>query len=243
MKIDRRRNYYMVLDVETANHICQPLCYDIGFAIVDTQGTVYKSWSYLVQEIFFDEKKIYKNPKMMHSAYYAEKLPQYYKGLFEENTFKCKPLRYIQRVIENECERWNVKAICAYNADFDTKALRYTMRYVSKSKTAEFLPDREIQCIWHMTCQTIANTKDYFNYCINNDFVSEANNCRTSAEVVYSYLTDAPDFEEAHTGLKDVLIETRILAECLKSRKKIDKGIRAMCWQIPQKNFHKMLDE
>lgn len=243
MRIDRRRNYYMVLDVETANTIGQPLVYDIGFAIVDTQGRIYKSWSYLVQEIFFDEKKIYHNPRMMRSAYYAEKLPQYYKGLFETHEWDCKPLRYIMKVVENECERWNVKAICAYNASFDTKALKNTIRYVTKSENDEFFPQIDFYDIWNMACETIGQTKEYSQFCLDNGFYSEANNAQTSAEIMFRFLNGSLDFEEAHTGLADVLIESAIMAECLKSKKKYNRGIEPMPWKKVQPIFHELLQD
>ena len=49
MGIDRRKNYYMVLDTETCNGIVvndkldlsQSLVYDIGFQVIDKKGTVY----------------------------------------------------------------------------------------------------------------------------------------------------------------------------------------------------------
>ncbi len=177
------------------------------------------------------------NPRMMGTAYYAEKLPQYYKGIFETGEWICKPLAYIKKVIANECEKWNVKAICAYNAQFDTRALRNTVRYVTKSDTQEFLPNLDIYCIWHMACQTIANTLKYAQFCKENGFYSQ-----TSAEIVHRYLTDTLDFEESHTGLADVLIEAEIMGKCLKSHKKIDRHIKAMPWKIPQEKFHKVLD-
>lgn len=66
-----KKQYFIVLDTETANSIEQPLPYDIGWAIVDRQGNVYKTHSYVVYEIYCKEKEL------MQSAYYAEKLPKY----------------------------------------------------------------------------------------------------------------------------------------------------------------------
>ena len=40
MKIDRRKNYYLMLDTETANTLDDPLVYDIGLAVVDKAGKV-----------------------------------------------------------------------------------------------------------------------------------------------------------------------------------------------------------
>lgn len=78
MKIDRRKNYYVVLDTETCP-IDKDLqgvnphnmwVYDIGWAIID-KGTVYKTRSFLNTDIFFEEVEL------MKSAYYADKIPKY----------------------------------------------------------------------------------------------------------------------------------------------------------------------
>lgn len=240
--INKRKNYYLVVDVETANGMGNPLAYDIGLAISDTQGNVYEKWSYVVQEIFFDERKIYNNPMMMNTAYYSNKLPLYYDGIFNTKTFTCKSIRYIKKVVENACKKYNVKAICAYNAQFDTRSLRDTIRYITKSKTAEFFPtDIPIYDIWGMACESIAMTKKYHKFCIDNDFVSDAENCRTSAEVVYRFLTNNATYEECHTGLEDVLIESFIMAECLKKHVKLSREVLPMPWKIPQEKFKKTL--
>ena len=42
------------------------------------------------------------------------------------------------------------------------------------------------------------------------------------------------DFEESHTGLEDAIIESKILARCLKTHKSINKKINSACWKIPQ---------
>lgn len=55
MKIDKRKNYILVLDVETAGDVEKnPLCYDIGFVVADKQGNIYEQFSYAIEEIFDD---------------------------------------------------------------------------------------------------------------------------------------------------------------------------------------------
>ena len=51
MKIDKRKKYYLVLDVETANTLEQPLVYDIGYSVVDKKGNIYFSKSKQIQII------------------------------------------------------------------------------------------------------------------------------------------------------------------------------------------------
>ena len=39
--MDRRKKYYLVVDVETANSAQEALVYDLGFAICDKKGNIY----------------------------------------------------------------------------------------------------------------------------------------------------------------------------------------------------------
>ena len=67
IKLDRRRQYYIVLDTETATlphsmnfdgearkriAIAKPLVYDLAWSIIDRTGKVYGSRSFLISEIF-----------------------------------------------------------------------------------------------------------------------------------------------------------------------------------------------
>ena len=76
MKIDKRKKYVMVLDVETTNNIMEKGCpndglvYDIGFVVCDKQGNIYCKRSFAIKEIF-DWKEL------MSTAYYYKKLPKY----------------------------------------------------------------------------------------------------------------------------------------------------------------------
>ena len=80
--MDKRINYKIVLDTETC-----PLgqtdevtpwnmfVYDIGWAIVDKRGKVYKTQSFINADIFLDEKEL------MKSAYYSEKISKYWEDI------------------------------------------------------------------------------------------------------------------------------------------------------------------
>ena len=69
--MDRRKNYYVVLDTETCNTLEQPLPYDIGWVICDKEGTIYEEHSFVIADTFIDMSEV------MQTAYYAEKLPRY----------------------------------------------------------------------------------------------------------------------------------------------------------------------
>ena len=52
MTIDRRRNYYLTIDTETANGLDDPMMYDLSGAIHDRQGNVYETFSFVIYDIF-----------------------------------------------------------------------------------------------------------------------------------------------------------------------------------------------
>ena len=239
--MDKRKKYYLVVDVETANSTEQALTYDIGFSVCDKKGNVYESRSFAISDIFFDEKKIYNNYELMDSAYYANKLPQYYEGM-RSGAWKVVPLLVARQEIHRLMKEYNINVVCAYNCNFDRNALDTTLRYISKSKIRWFFPyGTEFYCIWNMACQTICKQKGYLRFCLNNGLYSESGNMKTSAETVWAYMTQNPNFEEKHTGLEDVKIEVQIFAKCIAQHKKMDKGINRLCWRIPQADFKEML--
>ena len=228
------KDYYLVLDVETANSTNDPLVYDLGFAVCDRKGNIYEAESYVVSDIF------YKETELMQTAYYHEKLPKYYEGI-KEKAFKVINFYAAKKRIADLIEKYNIKAVCAYNASFDTKALNTTQRYLTNSKYRYFLPyGTEVYCIWHMACQVICTQKRYIKFCLDNGFVSESGNIKTSAETVFAYMTKNEKYEECHTGLQDVLIETQIMAKCFAQHKKMNKKINRLCWRIPQSKAKEM---
>ena len=65
---------YIVLDTETTNSLDDPITYDIGWAVIDENGEVYETASYVVADVFLDRE-------LMESAYFADKIPQYWEDI------------------------------------------------------------------------------------------------------------------------------------------------------------------
>ena len=222
------KKYYLVLDVETANSTEDALVYDLGYAVCDKKGNIYEADSFIVSDIFFKEAEL------MKSAYYATKIPKYLEGI-KSRAFNVVTFQQAREALLGAMKRYNVEAVCAYNANFDYTALNTTQRWLTKSKYRFFLPyGTKVYCIWHMACQLICTQKAYIRFCLDNGFVSSSGNIKTSAETVYAYMTANCNYEENHTGLEDVLIETKILAKCFAQHKKVEKNINRFCWRIPQ---------
>ena len=67
----------MMIDTETTNDIEDPICYDVGYRVFDLAGNVYEEASMVNADIFLDKE-------FMASAYYAEKVPDYWRDIWEK---------------------------------------------------------------------------------------------------------------------------------------------------------------
>lgn len=217
MKIDRRKNYYLTIDTETCGDIKEQnmLAYDIGGAIHDKQGNIYETFSFVIYDIFVLEVQ------RMVTCYYADKLGIYTNDL-KNGTRKMVSLEYARNYINKLCKQYNVKAICAYNARFDWITLKNTSKH-TVGKNYFYPYGIELWDTWKMAKDTICKQKNYERFCIENNFLTKHKKpqLKTSAEVVYSYMVNDPDYKESHTGLEDVMIEIEIFSKCMRQHKKM----------------------
>lgn len=224
----------LVVDVETANSTDDALVYDLGFAVVDKKGTVYETQSLIISDIFYGEAEL------MKSAYYAVKIPKYLEGI-KQGKFQVVNFYTARMLVLALMKKYGVKTVMAYNANFDMSALNTTQRFLTKSKYRYFFPyGTKFECIWSMACQVLYTQKSFVRFAFQQGFMSPAGNLQTSAEVGYRYLTGDNAFEEEHTGLSDVLIETQIMAKCYQQKKAMKRTINRYCWTIPQKKRKEM---
>ena len=230
-KIDHRKRYIMVLDIETANFLDDAIAYDVGFAIADRKGNIYETRSLMIADLFFDYTDL------LESAYYANKLPSYWTD-FAKGVRSMVQLTTAKKIVAELMKKYNVTDVFAYNAYFDLNGLNRSIRYITKSKQRYFFPyGTKIHCIQHCACQTIFQQKGYFQFAIENNLLTKNGNLSTSAESAYRYICKDNDFTESHTGLEDVMIETAILAKCYQQHKKMDTSINRASWNLPQKSF------
>lgn len=213
---------FIVIDTETTNDIDFPLCYDIGFAVVDKKGRVYKKFSFVVAEIFFDKE-------LMSSAYFSEKIPQYRKDI-KKGKRKVRQIMTIRRILYQVCKKYNISVIMAHNARFDYKSLSLTLRYITKSKFRYFLPyGVSVYDTLKMSRRFFAKNYKYIQYCKKNGFVTKNGKPKFTAEIIYRYIIKDISFIESHTGLEDVLIEKEIFSY-LYQRKRFDCGVLYARW-------------
>ena len=201
---------YIILDTETTNDIDCPLVYDFGFAVIDENGKVYASYSFVNKDIFCDDN-------LMSTAFFADKIPSYWDDI-RKGYRVLKSFYEIERIFRRVCNEWNVNTFVAHNARFDYKALQNTKRYITTSRYRFFFPwgSRFVDTL-KLSRNTFKDDENYREFCINNNYVTTRNENRYTAEVIYRFLTNDNDFEEEHTGLADCMIEKEIFRHCLET--------------------------
>lgn len=193
----------MMIDTETTNDIDCPIVYDVGFEIFDLCGNTFASESFVNADVFLDKE-------LMASAYFAEKIPQYWDDI-QNGKRRLAKWSTIKRAVRQVCEAYDVKIACAHNSPFDNRALNTTQRYITTSKYRYFLPyGVEWWDTLKMSRGILKNNADYDLFCWDNDFLTERGCKRFTAEIIYRFITGNLNFEEEHTGLEDVRIERKI---------------------------------
>lgn len=225
--------YRIVLDTETAGNVedhSSLRVYDFGFQLVDSKFNVVLERRYFVSEIFNDHA-------LMNSAYYANKLPQYYQALANKEV-EIRPWLVIMKEFAELCKAYKVKEVWAFNAGFDRDATNATTEALSNGFRSWFAPyGVEWKCIQRAAAMTLCNSKNYFKFAYENGFVSAKGNVQTTAEAVYAYLTNDPAYKEEHTALEDVKIEAAILARVKRRHQKMETKPSRSAWRAPQKKF------
>ena len=232
MKIDKRKNYYLIFDTETTGgDVNIKYIYDIGYTIADKKQVHIKR-NYLVKEIF-------ENKELMATAYYVNKMPKYIE-MVKAGLVEIKPFAEIVKILQKDLQDYYVKFACAYNINFDLDALMQTTEFIyvnrfkmlfRKTKSGKWCPDYvnfvkkyifrnlqiEILDIWTWACQTLCKQKTFQSYYKQT---TEKGNIKSNAEIVYNYVNDLNgQFVESHTALSDSEVETEILQRMLKLRK------------------------
>ena len=223
--MDKRKTYLLGIDTETANgyitddklDLKDSLVYDIGYVIADKQGNIYEKGSFAIADIYCWHE-------LMDSAYYKEKLPQYEEQI-RTGERKLVSIWTARKILTALVEKYNVKAWYAHNARFDMNALNNTVRYLSGSAVKYFFPKMEIWDTLKMSRDVLKQRKTYTAFCNRNGFKTKHKPPQNQykAETIFRYITMNKDFEEQHVGLDDILIETKILAYCFRSHKKMRK--------------------
>jgi len=197
-------SYCMVLDTETTS-LDKPFCYDISWVIVDKdKGEIVEFQANVVEQIWH-------NLPLFESAYYKEKRQKYVDMMRKHDAVMDK-WGYIMRKLKQDIIKYDIKAVYAYNSDFDDKVIAYNCDWFKCNNPLENI---EVFDIWGYASAFITNRPDYIQFCEANQRFTDTGNYKGSAEVVYQYLTNDTEFIEEHMGLFDSEIEAEILLYCI----------------------------
>ena len=215
--MDKRKNYYIITDTETANGMNAPLVYNISFAIIDKRGKIYAFRSFIVREVFFGMMEL------MKSAYYADKIPKYLE-MIDKGEIEVVSYATAKKIFREMCKEWNVKAIIAHNMRFDYLSTNTTERFLTDSRSRYFFPyGVELWDTMRMSRDTICKQKTYKKWCEENGFMTKQNKPKATAEILYRYISNNNQFIEEHMALEDILIEKEIFAHCIRQHKPMRK--------------------
>lgn len=193
--------------------------YDLGYVVADASGAIYYENNIIVADTFNDAA-------LMRSAYYADKLPQYYAAL-AQGSVKLMTMRDALKTLRADIRTYGIRDVWAYNAIFDRDALNSTVSTASNGFCDWALP---YHCKWQDILKyaqtSITYTKKYRAWCEARELVTKTGIPRKTAQAVYQYLTGDDDYTEQHTALADARDELAILLACLKRKKKQPKKFR-----------------
>ena len=219
-----QRKIILVLDTETCD--LQGHVYDVGYTIADRKGVILTRKNWLVEEIFTD-------PNKMMGAFYARKLFSHYAPMLDAGTISLAPWSKIVAEMQTDVDAFGVNVLAAYNLGFDRRVMRQTNELLG---LGPILPPMEQLDIWQFACETKLSQKAYKRIAEENGWVSSAGNIKTGAEFAYRFCSGDFGFIEDHTALSDAIIETKIMADCFATKRKVPYGIvNGSPWRIVNK--------
>lgn len=212
-----RKTIYCTLDTETVGGASNPTgMYNLGCIIHDKEGNVFATASMLVME-HYDE--------IRNDDYAKKNFPVYEERLQNGIMSAVATEKEAVEIVRNLCKFYNVKYVMAYNSAFD----------FTKTACRELLNDFEFIDIYLMALQTITHLKGYAKFCSENEMMSRSGKTlATTAESVFAFITNNPNYTEEHTALEDSKIEMAIFVRCAKMHKHYTKNVHQ--WDCEEKN-------
>ena len=206
---------YCTLDTETVGGASTPTgMYHLGGIIHNRQGEVVGCFNYLIAEML---------DLILDDEYAKANFDLYQQMLESGEATLIDTEENAVAMVEALCEYYEVDTMLAFNSGFD---------YV-KTKCAVLLDGREFIDLWLMALETICYKKAYIHFCEQSQRYNQKGTCRTNAESVFAFLTDAPQYCEEHTALEDSKIELEIFKACIKTHKRFTKNCD--CWDYENK--------
>ena len=199
-------SHIIVLDTETTS-LDKPFCYDCSWVVMEKEtGTIVDFKANIVEQVWH-------NLPLFESAYYKEKRSKYI-GMMRKHDAVMDKWGYIMRKLKADIAKYSISEVYAYNSDFDDKVIAFNCEWFKCNNPLETIA---VYDIWGYASQYITNQKEYKYFCEQYLRFTDTGNYKGSAEVVYQFITNNPEFVEEHMGLFDSEIEAEILWHCIKN--------------------------
>ena len=201
------KNIYCTLDTETVGGATNPTgMYNLGCTIHDKNGNIFATVSLLIMEHF---------EEIRNDDYAKKNFPIYVERLNRGEMTAVATEEEAVAIVRNLCKFYGVKYVMAYNSGFD----------FCKTSCRDLLNEFEFIDLYLMALQTITHQKGYAKFCHDHNFKSRSGKtCATSAESVYAFIINDPNYIEEHTAFADALIEMAIFVKCYSLHKKFTKN-------------------
>ena len=190
----------LIFDTETTS-LEKPFCYNVGYIIHDTERDLD-----LIKRDYVIEQ-VWHNPMLFSTAYYANKRPLYVKAMRARKTVLDK-FGYVMSQLRRDIAEFHVEHAFAYNSAFDDKVFTFNCEWFHCINPLDTVAVHDIR---GHAIKAIANSKTFREWCECFCFVTDAGNCSTTAETLYSFISADPQYCEEHTALADSEIECEIL--------------------------------
>ena len=197
-----RKNAFIVMDTETSAH--NGLVFDFGWTTITKRGNILGKADLNFLDVITKEK-----------PYYINKIAGYAKrqrhGVHKVTTFAAGRRLFNAHLSWLASQNYRI-ILCAYNAGFDCRVLGST----SQAMTGKpFLTHKvDLLDIWGNWATSAPKHYDA-------PLTASGRFKSTTAQNVYRFESNQPDFIEAHTAYEDTTIEAQILQKILRRKKKL----------------------
>ena len=197
----------VVFDTETTN-LEKPFCYNVGYAIYDTDS----EQVILTREFVIEQ--VWHNPMLFTTAYYADKRELYVSRMKAHKIIMDK-FGYVCQQMIRDFKAYEVAFAYAFNSPFDKKVFEWNCDWFKCNNPFDNIEILDIRGCVH---EFIAYQKAFQDFCERQERFTESGNYSTTAETLFQFICGNNEFEEEHTALADSTIELEILRYC------VDKG-------------------
>lgn len=219
-----KKKFGILLDTETVSKQGETLVYDLAWLVIDNNGNVIEEHNFIIDEVYSDFPALFDSQFITYGKYLW-----YSDALAHDMLESVSAFDALNALYSSMCE-YNISFVTAYNVPFDLKAINQTCKHfgvlnpleVYERLTSNVL---DIMDLWRLAKSHIV-TKPYEQFCVENGFLTDKHKkAKTSAEIVYRWISDDVDFVEDHTALSDCLIEVEIYVKCKRKKKRIPESV------------------